>query len=81
MATPEEDGMDLPCGVSLASCQCVKEAGHVVAGDDVHTCRWGCGGSWRGRGEDDPAFEVVTYPGGFTSMGAAMLNYLMRGTS
>lgn len=51
------------CGARVARCCCVKAAGHAEAGDSVHGCDAGCGGSWAGS-LDAGTFEVVTFPGG-----------------
>lgn len=50
------------CDLRIASCRCTKPAGHVEAGDDVHACDAGCGGSWTGDNED--TFMPVTFPSG-----------------
>lgn len=48
------------CGAQEARCICVKPAGHVEAGDDVHACDAGCGGAWAWR---DGQFVPVGWPG------------------
>lgn len=51
------------CGEEAARCRCVKESGHIEAGDLVHACVPGCGGSWTGDHDGDD-FEPVTFPSG-----------------
>lgn len=48
------------CDLRVYRCRCVKAVGHVEAGDDVHACDAGCGGSW--RGESQATMEPVTLP-------------------
>lgn len=57
------------CGERVASCRCVKPAGHE---DEVHACDAGCGGAWSGRGSD---FRVVTYPSGIPNSGLPSTPY------
>lgn len=48
------------CGAKAAACACVKEPGHVEAGDEVHACDEAtCGGKWKGEGD---TFDVVEFP-------------------
>ena len=56
------------CDATAAKCQCIKELGHVEAGDEVHACGpEECGGSWKGS-QEDGTFEVVTLPGGMAAL-------------
>lgn len=69
MDVAETSPAPMSCGASTARCVCTLPAGH----DDAHVCDPEvCGGSWRGS-EADGTFEVVLYPGGFDSPGAALV--------
>lgn len=72
------------CGATAYRCRCIKAAGHVEDGDDVHGCDPDeCGGSWRGSEEADD-FAPVTFPnplggGGLGPFGAALLSGALGG--
>lgn len=50
------------CAASAAQCHCVKDFGHIEAGDSVHACNPNeCTGQWSGD-LDGPDFKVVEFP-------------------
>lgn len=63
------------CTATAAACLCSKPAGHVEAGDIIHSCTTSlpeCGGQWKGARWDAPDFEAVRYPGGATNLDDAL---------
>lgn len=52
----------LPCDQRASRCRCAKPAGHVEAGDDIHSCPPNeCTGQWTGRW-GEPDFKVIAWP-------------------
>lgn len=50
------------CDEQAASCHCVKDVGHIEAGDPVHSCDpRECTGQWSGD-LDGPDFKVIEFP-------------------
>lgn len=68
------------CGQQAAACICIKQPGHVEAGDEVHACDPDrCGGSWTGsEGADD--FNVASFPGLSDQVNEMLLRLLMEGS-
>lgn len=60
--TITEGGESVPCGATAEFCVCVKAAGHVTVGDEVHACDHSvCTAEWAGDIDGDD-FRVVVYP-------------------